>query len=386
MKIKKTKAEDPLALAAKLISIPSYVVGKDNEEEISDYIYGYLKQFGYFQVKKQKVEDGRFNIIATDGYPEKLAFFCHMDTVPPSPKWKSNPFKPVVKKGKLYGLGASDMKGGIASLLSALPRTGRTKGLYLVFDVDEEYYFKGIDKFVESNRVNPAIAVFPEPGFLIYNGHRGVIEIEITVGGTTAHSSTPDKGKNAVLGTLQTIKEIESQLRRFSDRGLGVTTVNLAAINGGTMASKGKRGYQIIQRANKVPDIAKALLEFRTSSERFDAAEAIRILRKCLDEQGVRLMKTDIKIDRKPFFVRRSNLKRFRAVVSKAVGTVGYGDIKTMGYGEGAIVNKAFGTDCVYLGPGLLSMAHKDNECILVRDLYKAHTCYKSLISTYCSD
>jgi acetylornithine deacetylase/succinyl-diaminopimelate desuccinylase-like protein len=89
------------------------------------------------------------------------------------------------------------MKGGIASLLSALPRTGRTNGLYLVFDVDEEYYFKGIDKFVESNRVNPAIAVFPEPGFRVSNGHRGVIEIEITVGGTTAHSSVPNKGKNA---------------------------------------------------------------------------------------------------------------------------------------------------------------------------------------------
>lgn len=95
-----------MELAAKLISIPSYVADNGNEEAISDYIYGYLKQFGYFQVKKQKVEDGRFNIIATDGYPEKLAFFCHMDTLSSSPKWKSNPFKPVVKKGKLYGLGA----------------------------------------------------------------------------------------------------------------------------------------------------------------------------------------------------------------------------------------------------------------------------------------
>lgn len=111
---------DVIKLTQKLVSIPSYLSSKTNEKEIGNFVFSYLKKFPYFQVKKQKVEGERFNIIAkTKGTPQ-LFLAGHMDTVEPGQGWFKSPFGRLIKKNKLYGLGALDMKSGMAAILDSL--------------------------------------------------------------------------------------------------------------------------------------------------------------------------------------------------------------------------------------------------------------------------
>src|SRR2546426_446207 len=111
---------DLVDITRKLVSIPSYVDAEVDERQIGDYIASYLQDLGYLQVMRQPVERGRFNVIAHDGHPPRLMFGCHMDTVLASGGWQHDPFGGEVVGDFLYGLGASDMKGGISCLLYAL--------------------------------------------------------------------------------------------------------------------------------------------------------------------------------------------------------------------------------------------------------------------------
>jgi len=69
-------------LTRKLISIPSYVNENTNERQIGEFIAGYLRSLKWLTVETPPVEGGRFNVIAHDGFPPRLMFCCHMDTVP----------------------------------------------------------------------------------------------------------------------------------------------------------------------------------------------------------------------------------------------------------------------------------------------------------------
>jgi len=220
---------DTVEITRKLISIPSYVDESHNESNVGEFIYDYLKSMGRFVVEKQMVEGNRFNIIAHDGKPAKLMFCCHMDTVPFSGGWQRNPLMAQVEENRIYGLGACDMKGGTAALLTALQSVQETSGLFLLFEVDEEYYFKGMQTFLnEYQQFRPDLAVFPEPGLEIGNGHRGLIEVNCKVRGKSAHAARPDLGKNAILGACQAVEHLMSELEYYQSPFLGKTSCNLA--------------------------------------------------------------------------------------------------------------------------------------------------------------
>ena len=65
------------------------------------------------------------NLWITRGYGDPIfAFVGHTDVVPPGPlaQWNSDPFKPEIRDGHLYGRGAADMKSGIAAFVTAVER------------------------------------------------------------------------------------------------------------------------------------------------------------------------------------------------------------------------------------------------------------------------
>ena len=135
-----------LKLTSKLVGIRSEY---PNEQEIGMFLLLYLKKAG-FEVLTQNISRRRFNILATKGQGKKaVMFYGHLDTVPLSKKseWETNPFKLTKKDGKLYGLGASDMKGGIAAFLEATKNTNTYVKIFLA--VDEENISEGAWKAVQ---------------------------------------------------------------------------------------------------------------------------------------------------------------------------------------------------------------------------------------------
>ena len=183
-----------------------------------------MKKIGYDEV----TVDPMGNLIGRLGNgPVKIAFDGHCDTVDVGNRslWKREPFKAVVENGILYGRGASDQKGGVASSIYAaalLKEAGFPKNvsMYVVASVQEEDC-DGLcwQYIVNEDKLNPDVVVLTEPTSLrIYRGHRGRMEIEISTSGISCHGSAPERGVNAVYKMAPIIRDIEQLNERLAPR------------------------------------------------------------------------------------------------------------------------------------------------------------------------
>jgi acetylornithine deacetylase/succinyl-diaminopimelate desuccinylase-like protein len=377
---------DAVELTRKLVSIPSYVNERADESEVGRFIEDYLQGLDYLHVERQPVEGRRFNVIAHDGHPARLMFCCHMDTVQLSGKWEHQPFSGDIVGDQLFGLGAVDMKGGTACLLDALAtfkETG-TQGLFLLFDVDEEYEFKGMKKFIAERQVQPELVVLPEPGFAIQNGHRGLLEIHFRVRGQSAHASRPSLGKNAIIGAVDAVQHLITQMEHYEDPILGASTCNLAALTGGIAREESDAVEIVATSPNKIPDIADLILDIRPASPELRADTVERILRDYLSKRGYEIETLKIALDYGSLLVPKDQLATVEMLVRDVLGSAEYADIRTFGYGEGQMLNEEFGVPCVYFGPEPEDMPHQPDEYVSIASLGKASAIFARLIEHYC--
>ncbi len=190
--------EEQLALLRKLVSINSVF---PKEEKIARFVRGELESHG-FEASLQEFSNGRFNVVAQKG-PRKgsVLLFGHLDTVPPYNYGARNPFKLIEKGNKLRGLGAWDMKAGIAIILACARgcRPG-AKGLRIVLTGDEENISEGTwfaQKRGEYRNCSVAITTeipdIPDSNGLgrppILLGRRGRCVYKLTVSGIGSHGA-----------------------------------------------------------------------------------------------------------------------------------------------------------------------------------------------------
>ena len=184
------------------------VVGR--EGELAFYLKEELEALG-LDCEMHDVEPGRPNIYGRmkgESPGKRLNFNGHTDTVPVVEGWDMDPFTPVVREGKMYGLGSCDMKGGIActlNMLRAVSNSGHTLRGELSFSgvIDEEAYGKGAKAMLETDLagVDAIVLAEPYPGDEtkpIPLGITGKILYDIKVKGKAAHGFRPHLGINAV--------------------------------------------------------------------------------------------------------------------------------------------------------------------------------------------
>ena len=164
-----------------------------------------------------------FNVLARKGEGDKsFLLYAHMDTVPPVGAWKKmglDPYIPREAEGRLYGLGSSDMKGGIAAILSAIGNLApRGYVLKVAFGVDEENESMGAHLLAGSDFISDcAGCIVPEVGSgnatpsprNIIIGRHGRSRTGIRVTGRAAHASTPEHIINPVEYALSAIDEVK---------------------------------------------------------------------------------------------------------------------------------------------------------------------------------
>ena len=232
---------------------------KDLEnEKIVNYIENYLSKLGF------KTESKTRNLIMSIGENPKLGFLGHTDTVEYIDEFKT-PFELKQKDGYLYGLGACDMKGGIAAMLDAVATIDFSKlqyGMKLYFTYDEEIGFGGINEIVNNKEKFPEIMIFGEPtNNELLTGHKGLIEYEIDFFGKKAHSSNPDKGISANMNAVKFLYELddfynkEIKIEKEDLYEIPYTTMNVGIINGGSAK-------------NSVSAKCSITIDFRTANEK----------------------------------------------------------------------------------------------------------------------
>lgn len=234
------------------------VADKENEK-IMDYIGDYFSELG-FEVKRiRNRTTGKEVLAARFGSDPAIGFLGHTDTVDVTEGWNTDPFVLTEVEGNLYGLGACDMKGGIAVFMAAIADTDISalkKGLAVYCTYDEEVLFGGIKDLMDAKVDFPPHIIIAEPtGLIPMTGSKGLLEYIFTFTGVTTHSSIPVEGKSSnknAVRFLGRMMELEEKLREKSSPFFGVPypTMNIGIIEGGTAI-------------NKVPDKTTVYLDFR---------------------------------------------------------------------------------------------------------------------------
>lgn len=369
-----------IKLTQQLIKIPSYVDTENDETGLANFIESYIKSLNLnLKITEQKVKGQRYNLIIGDPYNAKLFFLVHMDTVATTKEdWKIDPLSGKIISGKIYGLGACDMKGSIASLLSALSSFKNVKNLCILFDVDEEYNFEGMKKFIEETPfIKPELVISLEPTNLaIANRHKGLVEIDFRVCGESAHAAS-GRGKNAIVLGIRSVQKLKKKIEEIKHPVLGGSSFNLAYIRGGTLVDS-----SIERRPNLVPDRADFTLDIRPSEKKLKAKYILNVLKEKLKEEKCILSNTKIIHDCASLFIEQDSIKIFAGIIRRVIGNVSFKNLDA--YGEAQMLNEKYETGVVYFGPGNVEQAHKPNEFIEINKLKKAEQVLKETIKYYC--
>ena len=243
----------------KLISLDSQNP-PGNEEKIAGFVSAYLKALG-LQTKTYAFSDKRVNVLATlkgKKHGKSLLFTPHLDTVPAGKSWKTNPFDAKIMGDRIYGLGATDCKGNLASALEAINSIVED-GIKLDYDLifaataDEESGSSlGLIPLLERNLLNPdAAVVLDADDFEIVVTQKGLMHLKVYIKGRKAHGAYPWLGVNAIDIAARVIVDLKKQRINYKkNKYLRHPTINVGTISGG-------------DKVNVVSDWCEIGLDFR---------------------------------------------------------------------------------------------------------------------------
>lgn len=354
-----------------LVRIPSYVDGQHNEEQLADYIEGLVREDGYYRIERQLVVGRRANLIIHDGTPPKVILFGHLDTVEPSSEM-TDPFGARIEGDKLHGLGAADMKAGLAIAISSALRL-KTPGLALIFTVDEEYKFKGAEKLVEKYHYNPRFVINLEATDCeILSGCRGITEFTLQVHGRTCHAGRKELGINAIERTYLFVRELEERLKKWN-LPEARNSLNFAGIKGGAKVGEKPDGTPIIKETpNKVADIAIPLLEIRLANPQMKKDDLEKLIAEIADTSKIDFDSLKIPFFYGSMFTPKEELKPFEEAILRSGLPIKYQDINASGFFEVQMLQERWGGNIVVFGPGPSSTIHTANEYVDISSLRKA--------------
>ncbi len=230
-----------------------------DEHLIAAFVKSYLIRLG-LKVKIYEFKHRRPNVIAyLKGSGESsLLITPHLDTVPSGKSWKVDPFAARIIKNRIYGLGATDCKCNLASIIEAINSIVE-EGIVLPYNLilaataDEESGSRfGLIPLLNKGILKPdAALVLDADDFDIITTQKGLMHLKIKIRGKKAHGAYPDQGVNAIDMAMAVIREIRAQ--KFSYRRnkyLKPPTLNIGRINGG-------------DKVNVVADWCEFELDFR---------------------------------------------------------------------------------------------------------------------------
>ena len=421
--------DDMVRFLRKMISYPSESC---EEKEVIACIKAEMEQLGYDRVEV----DGLGNVIGWMGEGGKIiAIDSHVDTVGIGNRenWTHDPYEGYETDEIIYGRGASDQEGGLASAVYGvriMKDLGLIPGGYKIMVVGsvQEEDCDGMcwQYIVNKDGIRPEFVISTEPtDGGIYRGQRGRMEIRVDVRGVSCHGSAPERGDNAIYKMADILQDIR------------------ALNNNGCEESTGIRGLVKMLDPKYNPDHyedARFLGRgsctvsqiYFTSPSRCAVADSCSISvdrrmtagetwESCLDEirnlPAVKKYGEDVQVsmymyDRPswtgevygteayfPTWINREDAAHVKALVDAHVALFGDERIgapssmatrrgrpltdKWTFSTNGVAIQGRYGIPCVGFGPGAESQAHAPNEITWKQDLVTCAALYAAAISLY---
>lgn len=361
-----------------LVRIPSVNPDGDpgtphtGEEACARYISSFLWHSGA-ETFLDEVSTGRPNVIGcypTEGSSKpRILFAPHTDTVSVG-GMTIDPFGGELRDGKIWGRGASDTKGSAAAMLWALYELRAEiptlpVEVHFVGFMSEESAQLGSQHFAKHHgRYDLALVGEPTSLKTVFR-HKGCLWADVHTTGVAVHGATPELGVNAIVKMSRLVQALDTEFRDLlaeaggADEWLGVSTINLGMIQGGT-------------RSNIVADACKLRVDIRTTPGLAKAGGAMQLLSDFVarhDETAhVTAASEAFCLDTDPA---NSFIQKLMSAGADLSGAPWFCD---------AAFLAVAGTPAIAIGPGSIAQAHTKDEFIAVKDLEEGVAFFKRFL------
>lgn len=312
-----------------------------------------------------------------------LVFAGHTDVVPAGPleDWQSDPFKPEIRDGLLYGRGAADMKGSLAAMVTACeafvaahPEHKGSIGFLITSD-EEGPSINGTVKVVEhlvarGEQIDMCLVGEPSStnqlGDVIKNGRRGSLNGKLTIKGTQGHVAYPHLADNPIHRVAPVLAELLAVEWDQGNEFFPATSFQVSNIQSGTGAE------------NVVPGELQLMFNLRYSTELNEQVIRERV-HAVLDRHTLNY-DLSWRLSGEPFLTPAGKLVDAARSSIKDIAGIDTELSTSGGTSDGRFIAPT-GAQVLELGP-LNATIHQVNECVAVDDLDQLSTLYQRILET----
>lgn len=376
---------DSIHILEKLIAFPT--VSRQSNLDLVSYVAGLLDAHGIASRIIHSEDGQKANLFATVGPGDAPGVMLsgHTDVVPVDGQdWTAPPFEMTERDGRLYGRGATDMKGFVATALAAMIKASGMKlltPLHLALSYDEEIGCIGVRSLIDMLRETPRkplLCIVGEPTEMqVATGHKGKIGARAFCRGREGHSALAPLALNAIHLGCDFVAAIRREQERLANEGLRdldydipYTTLHVGKIHAGVAL-------------NIVPNLCEIDFEIRNVAAddpgqildglRDEAARIASASRAIAPEAGIdiEIFNTYPGLDTPP---------DSRAVAFVKSLTGANGTMKVAFGTEGGLFSRDLGTPTVVCGPGSMAQGHKPDEFVSLEQMKRCEEMLTNLL------
>ena len=319
------------------------------------------------------------NLFATVGPTDRPGVLLsgHTDVVPVAGQdWSKPPFELTFEDGRYYGRGTCDMKGFVASALSAALNASTQDlqtPLHLAFSYDEEIGCIGVRSLIgmlEAAPFKPAMCIVGEPTSMqVAVGHKGKTAAKATCIGREGHSALAPQAVNAIYLATELIAEIRRIQERLAATGtqdfdydVPYTTLHVGLINAGVALNIVPNRCEVTFEIRNLAENDPAVLMQEIKDRAEEIAERARVI---APEAAINIEMT---ANTYPGLATPED----GAVVAFVKSLLGANDTMKVAFGtEGGLFSSRVGIPTVVCGPGSMAQGHKPDEFVSADQLEK---------------
>ena len=311
-----------------------------------------------------------------------FSFAGHTDVVPAGDDdaWESNPFEPTIKNGMLYGRGAADMKGSLASMVVAtenfIEKNPNHNGIiaFLITSDEEGVAINGTAKvmdFLKDNNQKIDFCLVGEPsstailGDVIKNGRRGSLNACLRVKGKQGHIAYPQLADNPIHLVTPALNQLCDEQWDNGNDYFPATSFQISNIHSGDKVT------------NVIPGEVEVMFNFRYSTET-TKEELQKRVNDILDSHKLNYF-VEWSHSGYPFLTPKGELVSACVDAIEKIKAIKPELSTSGGTSDGRFIAQE-GTQVVELGPNN-STIHQVNESVSVQDLEDLSKIYSQVLT-----
>lgn len=281
----------------------------------------------------------------------------HHDTVKPNSSWTLNPFEPLVKNGKLFGLGSNDSGGCLVSLLATFCyfyyRNDLKFNVLFVASAEEEISgANGLELLIKENNLPEiSFAIVGEPTEMhLAIAEKGLMVVDCTAHGVAGHAAR-EEGENAIYKAIKDIHWIQNYEFPKVSPVLGKMKMSVTIINAG-------------KQHNVVPDTCNFTIDCRVT-EQYTLEETLETIRQNIDSEA----------DARSIRLNPSSISMEHPIVKAGI------EMNRKTYGSPTTSDQAvLNCQSLKMGPGHSERSHTADEFIFLSEIEEGIDLYIGML------